>query len=174
MKSYIIHCAIFVLTIVVYISGCKYSNIEVSQVISSEVITENVETESLEVPVLENTETEQPRPYEVKTIALEDIASESILCTDIFEDTAEGCKDEELYNRYRDIIAECEKGLGDSQNAVMLLDSGDSALKDSAIKWLSEDWAKQAFDSLVKTEYIDLFNNIIFFYLYYSFEKLDF
>lgn len=134
MKSYIIHRAIFVLTIIVCLSGCKYSNAEVSQVISSEAVTEIVETESLEteVPILENTETaqeetEQPRPFELRTIALEDIAPESILCTSIFADTAAGSKNEEHCNRYRDIVAECEKVSESPQYAVMLLDSGDRA-----------------------------------------------
>lgn len=37
------------------------------------------------------------------------------------------------------------------------LQGGDNALKDSAIKWLSQDWAKNAFNELIKTEYHDNF-----------------
>ena len=37
------------------------------------------------------------------------------------------------------------------------LQGGNNALKDSTIKWLSEDWAKKAFDELIKTEYAELF-----------------
>lgn len=37
------------------------------------------------------------------------------------------------------------------------LQGGDSALKDSAIKWLSQDWAKNAFKALIETEYADIF-----------------
>lgn len=37
------------------------------------------------------------------------------------------------------------------------LKCGDGALKDSAIKWLSQEWAKNAFNELIKTEYADTF-----------------
>lgn len=37
------------------------------------------------------------------------------------------------------------------------LQGGDSALKDSSIKWLSQEWAKNAFNELIKTEYHDTF-----------------
>lgn len=37
------------------------------------------------------------------------------------------------------------------------LQGGNNALKDSAIKWLSQDWAKNAFNELIKSEYADTF-----------------
>ena len=37
------------------------------------------------------------------------------------------------------------------------LEGGDNALKYATINWLSEDWAKNAFNQLIKTEYAELF-----------------
>lgn len=55
-----------------------------------------------------------------------------------------------------DLAFAIQKSISDALSAAGF-HNGNSALKDSAIKWLSQGWAKNAFNELIKTEYIDIF-----------------
>lgn len=56
-----------------------------------------------------------------------------------------------------DLVFAIQESISNALSAAGL-QGGDSALKDSAIKWLSQDWAKNAFNELIKTEYVDTFD----------------
>ncbi len=55
-----------------------------------------------------------------------------------------------------DLVFAIQESISSALSAAGLHDSG-SALKDSAIKWLSQEWAKNAFNELIKTEYTNIF-----------------
>lgn len=55
-----------------------------------------------------------------------------------------------------DLVFAIQKSISDALS-IAGLQGGGSALKDSAIKWLSQDWAKNAFNELIKTEYANIF-----------------
>lgn len=55
-----------------------------------------------------------------------------------------------------DLVFAIQKSISDALVAAGL-QGGGSALKESAIKWLSQDWAKNAFNELIKTEYVNIF-----------------
>lgn len=56
----------------------------------------------------------------------------------------------------RDLVFAIQESISNALSAAGL-QGGGSALKDSAIKWLSQDWAKNAFNELIKTEYANIF-----------------
>ena len=55
-----------------------------------------------------------------------------------------------------DLVFAIQESISDALSAAGF-QGGNSALKDSAIKWLSQDWAKNAFNELIKTEYANIF-----------------
>ena len=86
-------------------SGCGYSYEKVSQATPSETVIENTETEDDSVEIYKGKPQYQ---YEIQTIEVEDIASESILCENVLAGVENGYDNEEICGLYKDIISECE------------------------------------------------------------------
>ena len=106
MKGYIVYCVeLCLIIIMVCMSGCGYSNEKVSQATPSETVIENTETEDDSVEIYKGKPQYQ---YEIQTIEVEDIASESILCENVLAGVENGYDNEEICGLYKDIISECE------------------------------------------------------------------
>ncbi|MDD6504382.1 MAG: hypothetical protein PUF45_02965 [Lachnospiraceae bacterium] len=106
MKGYIVYCVeLCLIIIMVCMSGCGYSNEKVSQATPSETVIENTETEDDSVEIYKGKPQYQ---YEIQTIEVEDIASESIFCENVLAGVENGYDNEEICGLYKDIISECE------------------------------------------------------------------
>lgn len=98
-------------------SGCGYSYEKVSQATPSETVIENTEIEDDSVEIYKGKPQYQ---YEIQTIEVEDIASESILCENVLAGVENGYDNEEICGLYKDIISECEAQNNERKEMVSL------------------------------------------------------